>query len=274
MEIFTFEFHKKISTSIFKDDNKSCYKDGNFQNLDGYDGGIIKFNRDIDLTNIINLDVVKNKKGNISANETDMKNIKIIYEAIDITPAEASSPELWSKIHHIDAYDYIKKRYPKNFDAFVDKYVNNKTFYSPKLKKNILVTDDQYQRFISRNFTMPNHDCIRYRSKISGLWWAAHLINQPEIKDNFDVDLAYKLINKTTDIFSRIFGTPLIINFTNILLSTIRTLERNPEYSQDSIRDLIIRMGSEFNGYDIHILSQDDLDDKVNLMHEEILKSY
>jgi hypothetical protein len=273
LEIFTFEFYKKISTLIDKEENKSSYKDGNFQNIDGYEEGFIKFNRDIDLTKIGNLEIVKNENGNIVPNATDRQNIKIIYDTLkDITPAEASSPELWSKIHHIDAYDYIRKRYPKNCKLFIDTYVDNKTYYSPKKKKDVFVTDKQYKRFISRNFTLPDYECISYRSKISGLWWAAHLINQREIKENFDIDLAYKLITKTTDIISSIFGRPVISNFTNLLLSVLRSLERNPEFDQSSARDLLKRIGSETNGYDVNVLSQDDLDDKVNLMHEEILK--
>ena len=276
LEIFNNKFYKILAISTEEEKNKDCYKNGNFESLENYQEGLIKFNfdakpnrKEIDLTKIENLDFVRNKNTNsIQEGPTDAKNIKIIYDALDLTPAEAASPELWSKIHHIHCFEYIRER--QKAKNIIDRYVDN-IKWKDKKGNTKEINQDQYLNFVSDHFTLTTPTKINHRSNVSGLWWAAHLLNNREISDNFNIDEAYKLTMSNTDIHESIFGRPMISNFPTLLLAILKTLKSNHEFYDQSVADLLKRMSTELNGYDIHVLSQNEINDKVNSMHEDVL---
>tara|TARA_B100001540_G_scaffold4135_1_gene3714 strand:+ start:9878 stop:10801 length:924 start_codon:yes stop_codon:yes gene_type:complete len=296
MEILTFEYLRYLQAHALV--NIDYYINNNFVELPKHQNGFTRLRKDIDISKIRNLDIEKNKKGEVLPAETDRKNAQIIYDTlIDLTPAEAANAQIWGKLTHYDCNAYLQKRQKNNYFKYVnggiysdlDNKLNDAKDRSQKakdekeikgieteieaIKIELAKKEKQQADWISRNLTLNTNDCIRYRSKISSLWWICKRINEPEIKDNFDYDEAYKIIFRDTDVPFHVFGRPVVSSFNNLLLGILRVLKKNPNFHENDrhgLKELMKSIGREFNAYDIHLFSDNELEDKLSLMYEKM----
>jgi hypothetical protein len=98
------------------------------------------------------LDLDEPQDGNLK----DLENSIRIHKALrQLTPLQARDPRVWTRIVHLDAWTYMRKRWPlERFSRDVEKGA----------------------RFVARRYFVPqNEGRALLRNGIARLWWTAHL---------------------------------------------------------------------------------------------------
>ncbi len=108
----------------------------------------------IEMKSALNLD--EPDDGNLK----DLENAIRVHRALkDLTPIQARDPRLWTRIAHVDAWNYMRKRWP------VERFADD---------------DQKGARFIaSRYFVPASESRALLRNGIARLWWTANVTHDP-----------------------------------------------------------------------------------------------
>lgn len=147
----------------------------------------------------------------------DFENAVEIHGCYELSPVQASDPRLWARLAHVEAWDYMQRRWPIDGDK-TPKYVRQRYFVGG--------TDS---RAISRN-------------GIARLWWSAEITkDQKSKKDPYKLTrIMLSKLDIAQQLLERSYGRsrPLV-------QSTLRFIERNADEcihagqkSRDRVRHL------------------------------------
>ena len=102
-------------------------------------------------------------------NKKDLENAVYIHKLLKLTPLEARDPRLWTRLTHVDCWNYMRKRWEIERFAKKDE-------------------DDARVRFvISRYFVPQAESRALLRNGIARLWWIAQMSYDPERTNSYDL---------------------------------------------------------------------------------------
>ena len=245
--------HLELGNNIKK--NKYLYTKGDFTRHDMHSNGSLVSRPDIDVTAIMNLKPVK-ENGKIKENLSDKKNCKIIYDTLkDLTPAEASNGNLWSRLCHYECIDYIKTRHPIKGD------------------------EDNYYK---EKFNAVNPASIRENNPIGRLWWVGHFLCDDEVKKDYTFKEALDIFFISTDMLSRVYGSFVIMSYPKLAAGVLRLMDRRKNFLTDKpkktiagkthqlkYRRFFVEMNSRMNAFNVHRFNKVELDDYLDNIYKE-----
>ena len=217
-KIFTSEFvHRSIKNLAGNNPNLSLY----YQDIFDYKEKDVLINNSIDTFNIKLLPPTAEKEN------FNLENASAIYDALNLTPVEATDVRLWTYLAHVPFWSYMKKRFPIEKVPIEKraKYILNHWFINGLNPRNVS------------------------RHGVALLWWSAHLTYDPE--------KGYEL---TKELFSAVDYTNLIVtgtlgrsrNFRMALLEFV--VENKPLFlnNRETLRRLMRKL-NYISGYRILI---------------------
>lgn len=164
----------------------------------------------------------------LSLDEPDEGNLKDLENAIrvhkvlrQLTPLQARDPRLWTRLVHVECWQYMRKRWP------LERFAGD---------------PEKGARFVlSRYFVAQNDSRALLRNGIARLWWAAYLSFDSERTNPYELTsvLLYTL-DITQQILERNMGrSPAILKgFLEFLLQNKNTLLSGGDQNRDRIRRL------------------------------------
>ena len=97
----------------------------------------------------------------------DLENAKIVHRAFpELTPLQARDPRLWTRLTHVECWDYMRKRWD------VDRVVG---------------ADSRKEEFLRWRYFLRRHESrALLRNGIARLWWYAHLTHDRNRADPYE----------------------------------------------------------------------------------------
>src|SRR5882762_1693121 len=112
-------------------------------------------------------------KNSLKLDEPDENNLKDLENAIRIhtvlklTPLEARDPRIWTRLTHVDCWNYMRKRWPL---------------------ERFSTDSDKGARFIvSRYFVSQAESRALLRNGVARLWWIAQMSHDPERTNPYEL---------------------------------------------------------------------------------------
>ena len=138
-----------------------------------------------------------------------------------LTPLQARDPRLWTRLAHVDCWQYMRKRWP------LERFGTNA---------------EKGSRFItSRYFIAQDDSRALLRNGMARLWWTAHMSHDPSRNNPYELTsvLLYTL-DITQQILERNMGrSPVILTgFLEFLLQNKTQLLTGGDRNRDRIRKL------------------------------------
>ena len=216
-----------------------------------------------DIDALKKLDVIKNVKGDVQARESDEKNCKIIYNALDrLTPQDASDVRIWTYLTLFICLKYSKNRWD---------YKSSNT-----------------DRWLKERFIPTSPQVIKYRNSLGSLWWAGYLLKRKSVAEDYSFDNACKIFFRTTDLPSLIIGYPELLSFEKIFAGVIRLIDKEVDFTtaktslltnaaikkinndssykpksedyKNKSRQFFINLNVACNGFNVHMMDKKELD--------------
>lgn len=163
-------------------------------------------------------------------NESDLKDvensIKVHQTLKALTPLQARDPRLWTRLTHVECWEYMRKRWD------VERYAGN---------------EDKVVRFIeSRYFILQNQSRALVRNGLSRLWWYAHLTHDPERPEPYELThIVLNSLDITQQVLENNFGR--IRPLTTAFLEFLRDHEDELLGSGDAKRQRVRRLAKHIN---------------------------
>jgi len=117
----------------------------------------------------------------------DLENTKIVHQAFpDLTPLQARDPRLWTRLAHVECWDYMRKRWD------VDRYADEEN-------------PGKSARFVLARYFVPRAESrALLRNGLARLWWYAHLTHDSDRDDPYELtavllsslDIAQQLLER------------------------------------------------------------------------------
>jgi Family of unknown function (DUF6339) len=155
-------------------------------------------------------------------NLKDLENAIRIHKALsELTPLQARDPRLWTRLAHVDCWQYMRKRWPlERFGADSEKGA----------------------RFIAARYFISQTDSrALMRNGVARLWWTAHMSYDAQRKNSYELTsvLLYTL-DITQQIMERNMGrAPVIVTgFLEFLMQNKDKVLVVGDYGRDRIRRL------------------------------------
>ncbi len=149
-------------------------------------------------------DILAKVNSTDGSTKDDIENSIRIYEALDINLTTASDPRLWVCLTHTYFYEYMKKRWPLD---------------SPESKSKKSRIKDRYHL---RSLSLNNLS----RNGISRLWWMAHLTQDLERNDKYELT---RVLSSRQDLIAGLLERYLGSN-ENIRKAILNFLLQNESY--------------------------------------------
>lgn len=191
LKIFSDHTIEQLKSNI--DSNKDKYLNSGFMDLDDDDFSRVSHIH-YDEKMLSKLDFPDNVGEGIS----DVKNSLIVGKALEqLTAAEANEGCIWTRLTHIECWDYTKKRWLK--------------------KKN----GEYASSYIKAHYFAADRTSIRDDNAISRLWWNYYIAKKcmPE-----DIELALQLFVSKTDIRSNFIERIWLSSRKSIASAVLRAL--------------------------------------------------
>lgn len=152
----------------------------------------------------------------------DMENAIRVHKALHhITPLQARDPRLWTRLTHVEGWEYMRKRWP------VEKHMSK---------------GDRATRFVlSRYFVPQSQSRALLRNGIARLWWTAHVSHDTERDNPYELTtVLLSTLDITQQILERGLGrAPNVIHgFLQFLLHNKETLLAGGNKNRARIRRL------------------------------------
>lgn len=202
LKIFTDQTIKQLKSDV--KNNQAKYIHGDFSNLDDNTSSFIS-HIEYDDKVLSKLDIVDG----MSVGLSDVKNSLLIGKALEgMTAAEANESSVWTRLTHIECFEYTKKRWLKLKD---EKYSD----------------DDIITHFFADTQTQRRDD-----NGISRLWWNYYIAKKcmPE-----DIELALNLFVSKTDIRSNFVERVWLSTRKSIASAVLRALRDNKWLSSNAL---------------------------------------
>ena len=157
-----------------------------------------------------------------AGNLKDTENAIRFHKALRrLTPLQARDPRLWTRMCHVDSWEYMRLRWP------VDKH---------------LADQDRAVRFVeSRYFVPQSQGRALLRNGMARLWWTAHLSHDPERDNPYELTaILLSMLDITQQILERGMGRADNITkaFLEFLLRNKETLLTGGDRNRTRIRRL------------------------------------
>jgi len=189
--------HKNIHNLIIKDE---------FSNHELARSEIENIDIKADIDALKKLDVIKNVKGDVQARESDEKNCKIIYNALDqLTPQDASDVRIWTYLTLFVCLKYSKNRW------------NYKRSNS--------------ERWLKDRFIPTSPQVIKYRNSLGSLWWAGYLLKRKSVAEDYSFDNACKIFFRNTQIPFLVIGFPDLMSFEKLFAGVLRLIDKEADFT-------------------------------------------
>ena len=138
--------------------------------------------------------------------KNDLQTAIEIYKAYrTISPLQASLPDLWVYLTHVDLFSYVKKRWPgADSDKDPVKYIINHWH---------------------------KHSTHFLRTTFAGLWWNVYLTEDPDRKDPFELTKVMYDCGQDWRIMR--FGELSLIRRKEAMIGVLEFLKDNPEITEN-----------------------------------------
>jgi hypothetical protein len=189
--------------------------------------------------------------GQLSLVTPDDGDLKDTVNAIELhkalrhlTPLQARDPRLWTRMTHVDFWQYMRKRWP------VEKYLPNR---------------DKAVRFIeSRYFVPQSQSRALLRNGIARLWWTAQLSHDPDRDSPYELtEVLFSTLDVTQQIVERGMGraSSVIRGFLEFLLRNSDTLLTGGDKNRWRIRSLAKHLNMHGGVCILDLLTQSEVMD-------------
>jgi hypothetical protein len=155
-------------------------------------------------------------------NLKDLENAIRVHKALNqLTPLQARDPRLWTRLTHVDCWQYMRKRWPL---------------------ERFAADSEKGGRFITARYFISQSDSrALMRNGIARLWWTAHMSYDAQRKNSYELTsvLLYTL-DITQQIMERNMGrAPVIVTgFLEFLMQNKDTLLVAGDLGRDRVRRL------------------------------------
>ncbi len=155
-------------------------------------------------------------------NLKDLENAIRVHKALNqLTPLQARDPRLWTRLAHVDCWQYMRKRWPL---------------------ERFGVDSEKGSRFIAARYFISQTDSrALMRNGIARLWWTAHMSYDPLRKNSYELTsvLLYTL-DITQQIMERNMGrAPVIVTgFLEFLMQNKDKVLVTGDQGRDRVRRL------------------------------------
>lgn len=152
----------------------------------------------------------------------DLENAIRIHKLLrQLTPLQARDPRLWTRLAHVECWDYMRKRWP------VERFAGD---------------PQKGARFIlSRYFVAQNDSRALLRNGIARLWWAAQLSFDSDRTNPYELTVVLlSSLDITQQILERNMGRSQVIvsGFLEFLLQNRDFILSGGDYNRERIRRL------------------------------------
>lgn len=140
----------------------------------------------------------------VEGSASEIENSLAVWRAMaNLSPMLASEPRIWTRLSHVECFQYTKERWIKRNDD-----------------------QEQKQKSIAKHFFASGRTGYRDDNAIGRLWWNAYIayVMRPS-----EQRTALGLILKTADIRSNLIERPLSFRRIQLGRAILRLMERNPE---------------------------------------------
>lgn len=152
----------------------------------------------------------------------DIENAMRVHAALrHLTPLQARDPRLWTRLTHVDCWDYMRKRW--------------------QVEKHMSKTDKAVRFVRSRYFVPQSQSRALLRNGIARLWWTAHVSCDPERENPYELTtVLLSTLDITQQILERGLGrAPNVIQaFLEFLLRNKKVLLAGGNKNRARIRRL------------------------------------
>jgi len=210
--------------------NLEHYLDEGFKTKAGFPGWAIESGLQIDPEVFLVMDPESSAKA-------DCTNSLLVYNALkSISPAHACDSRLWTRLTHIEAFDYSRARWLKAEDG----------------EKNI--------RQIELHFFAKGRGGLRDDNSIARLWWNGYIASQCRPSNP---ESALKLILSSADIRTSTIERPWISFRTPLLAGILRTMEHVEElqYNRILFRNFMKKVNAYGGGMVFEVMTESDVDE-------------
>jgi len=220
---------QRLSSSI--EENIGHYRNNGFVDFLSEPGWNLEKDLEVDLTYLELLDI-SSKNADI-----DAKNSALVWKALhNLTPALATENRVWSRLSHIEAFEYSKARWV-----------------------NLDKDDDSLVKIIQLHFFAPSLTGYRDDHSISRLWWNAYVAKLLR-PNNFES--ALDLICKKADIRQALMERSMSFSRRCVGRAILRAMEISPEICsvEDNFREFMKSVNLLGGGMLFEMLSDKDID--------------
>ncbi|MEE4623179.1 DUF6339 family protein [Pseudomonas alliivorans] len=231
MDVSEFSYFSVAKLDQLKKDvvmNLERYRTGDFLDLSRDNGWNIK--SDLVSVELELLSSLNNLEGTAA---TDFDASVIVHRSLKgMTPALAMEPRVWSRLAHVQCFNYTRNRW--------------------KLSGEDRVQSEQ----VLRHFFGSGRNGIRDDNAISRLWWNMHIAS---IADPLDPQGALRLILKTADIRQAIVERPNTASRMPLIKAILRSMQNDPwvTSTESSFRRLMVEIN--LSGGGVLFENHDDL---------------
>jgi hypothetical protein len=199
----------------------------------------------IDLGGSISLDLPE--AGNLKDTENAIRFHKVLRQ---LTPLQARDPRLWTRMSHVDFWQYMRARWP------VNRHMADK---------------ERAVRFVeSRYFVPQSQSRALLRNGIARLWWTAQMSHDRERENPYELTaILLSMLDITQQILERGMGRAdnVIKAFLEFLLRNSATLLTGGDLNRSRIR----RLAKHLNMYGgVSVLDSLNKSDIMELLDAEL----
>ena len=204
----------------------------------------------VEITEPLCLDYPEN--GNLKDTENAIRFHKALRH---LTPLQASDPRLWTRMTHVDFWQYMRMRWP------VERH---------------MINENRAVRFVESRYFVPQAQSrALIRNGIARLWWTAQLSHDPDRENPYELTtVLFSTLDITQQILERGMGRAnnIIKGFLEFLLRNSGTLLTGGDKNRDRIRRLAKRLNMHGGVCVLDLLSRSEvidlLDKELSRIHE------
>ncbi len=174
-------------------------------------------NKDLFMDTTVNLDSSVSLVVPVDKRVFDYENAVRLHKTLGLTPVLASDPRLWSRLTHVECWEYMQERWPVDAKK-KPRFIRERYFFAGTDSRAVL------------------------RNGISRLWWSAEVTHDPKRKGK-EYELTKIMLSRldiAQQLLERSFGRakPLVQGFLEFVKSNDATCLNDGDRSRNRIRYL------------------------------------